>query len=60
MRCYSCNCILSTQESVRRFKGSGAFTELCNGCLGTISDEVETTDGKFQEEENRNEDFPEN
>ena len=51
MRCYSCNKILSSKESVRRFKESGDFVDLCNGCLGTISDEVDTVDGHADEED---------
>lgn len=44
MRCYSCNKALSTQESTRRFKESNTFVDLCNGCLSTIDDSVETVD----------------
>lgn len=51
MRCYSCNKILSSKESVRRFKESGDFVDLCNGCLATISDEVDTVDGHVGEED---------
>jgi hypothetical protein len=53
MRCYSCNVILSTSESVRRFKQSGEFTELCTKCLNTI-DDVETEDGAYEEENDNN------
>lgn len=52
MRCYSCNCILSQQESIRKFKESGTYTELCSGCLSTISDDVETVEGNYEPEEN--------
>jgi hypothetical protein len=51
MRCSACNVILSTSESVRRFKNSGDFVDLCNKCLSTISDDVETVDGEAQDEE---------
>jgi hypothetical protein len=51
MRCAACNVILSTSESVRRFKGSGDFVDLCNKCLSTISDDVETVDGEAEDEE---------
>jgi hypothetical protein len=37
-RCYCCNNILTTQESVRKFRDSGTFTEMCNTCLGTITE----------------------
>jgi hypothetical protein len=51
MRCYSCNNILTTQESVRRFKNSGDFVDMCNKCLSSISDEVDTVDGKASDED---------
>ncbi len=51
MRCYCCNNLLTPQESVRRFKESGTFTDMCNGCLGEISDDVDTVDGDNPEEE---------
>ncbi len=50
-RCIACNCILTPQESTRRFKGSGTFTELCNRCLHTISDDVQTVEGNVPDEE---------
>lgn len=51
MRCYSCNCVLNTQASTRRFKGSGDFVDLCNKCLATIDDEVEVTEGRVDEDD---------
>ena len=51
MRCYCCNNILKPSEAVRRFKESLAFTEMCNTCLGTISDDVETVEGQAEDEE---------
>jgi hypothetical protein len=51
MRCSACNVILTTTESVRRFKNSGDFVDLCNKCLSTISDDVETVDGSASEED---------
>lgn len=50
MRCAACNVILTTSESVRRFKNSGAFVDLCNKCLSTISDDVQTVDGEADDE----------
>lgn len=47
-RCYCCNKILNAQESTRRFKESNTFVDMCNECLGTISDDVDVTDG-YQE-----------
>ena len=52
-RCIACNCILTPQESTRRFKGSGTFTELCNKCLDTI--DVETVEGNVPDEESEHE-----
>lgn len=46
MRCVACNKILTSRESTRRFKESGAFVDLCNGCLSTIDDSVQTVDSK--------------
>lgn len=43
-RCYSCNCILTPQESVRRFRESDAFTDLCSKCLRDVS--VPTLEGQ--------------
>ena len=58
MRCTACNVPLSTTESVRRFKGSGEFVDLCNKCLSTISDDIKTVDGVASEEdEYDNEDY---
>jgi hypothetical protein len=51
MRCYCCNTILKPSEATRKFKESGVFTEMCNTCLGTISDEVETVEGEAQDED---------
>lgn len=55
MKCYSCDKILSTQESVRRFKESNTFVDLCNKCLATIDSSIETVDsdnlGEDDEEE---------
>ena len=43
--------ILTPAESVRRFKGSGEFVDMCNKCLSTISDDIETVDGSVDEDE---------
>jgi hypothetical protein len=56
MRCAACNVILTTSESVRRFKNSGDFVDLCNKCLSTISEDVETVDGEAHDEDDSNED----
>lgn len=49
-RCYCCNRILTTQESVRRFKDSGEFTEMCDTCLSEIAD-IPTVEGEGGEDE---------
>ncbi len=46
MRCFACNCILTPQESVRRFKESRECVDLCSGCLTTVQDEVEIVEGR--------------
>lgn len=38
MRCYCCNNILKPSESTRKFKESGAFTDMCDKCLTEIDD----------------------
>ena len=50
MRCVACNVILTPQESVRRFKESRAFVDMCNKCLSTISEEVPFVEGKASQE----------
>lgn len=44
MRCSCCNVILTPVESTRKFKTSGTYVDMCNKCLETISDEIETVD----------------
>lgn len=56
MRCSACNVILTTSESVRRFKTSGDFVDLCNKCLSTISDDIETVDGEAAGEDSTDDD----
>ena len=51
MRCVCCDRILSKQESVRRFKGSGEFVDMCSPCLSTISDEVQVVEGQAADDE---------
>lgn len=45
MRCYCCGVILTPQESVRKFRDSGAFTDTCSRCLREI--DVPTVEGSF-------------
>jgi hypothetical protein len=49
MKCVACDVILTTAESVRKFKDSGTYVDLCNKCLSTISDSVTTVDGETDE-----------
>jgi hypothetical protein len=50
MRCDCCDVLLTPQESVRRFRDSGAFTNTCTRCLRDIP--VDTVEGSaFREEE---------
>ena len=51
MKCSCCDVILTTAESVRKFKNSGNYVDMCNKCLATISDDVATVDGVASEEE---------
>lgn len=52
MKCYACDHILTPQEATRKFKLSGEYTDMCNQCLKTIDDEIETVDGNCVEEDN--------
>jgi len=56
MRCTACNVVLTPEEAVRRFKGSGTFVDMCNKCLSTISDDVETVDGQAVDDVEEEED----
>lgn len=51
MRCTCCNVILTPQESVRRFKQSQEFVDMCGKCLSTISDDVAFVEGNAGDEE---------
>jgi hypothetical protein len=50
MRCYCCNNLLKPSEATRRFADSGAYTEMCDKCLGTISD-IDTVEGEGTDED---------
>jgi hypothetical protein len=52
MRCSACNVILTTQESTRKFKVSGDYVDMCNKCLHTIDDDVDYTEGNYDEDDN--------
>jgi len=51
MKCVCCDVILTTAESVRKFKNSGEYVDMCNKCLSTISDDVATVDGVAADED---------
>jgi hypothetical protein len=50
MRCYCCNNILKPSEATRKFKESGTFTDMCDGCISTISD-IDTVEGEGADED---------
>lgn len=54
-RCVACNRILDNQESTRKFAGSGEYVDMCNTCLGTIEDDVDTIDGEHYDDEKADE-----
>jgi hypothetical protein len=41
--------ILNTTEATRKFKGSGTFVDLCNKCLNTIDEDVQYSEGNYEE-----------
>lgn len=43
MRCGCCDVILTPQESVRKFRDSGTYTDTCSRCLREI--DVPTMEG---------------
>jgi len=51
MRCTCCNQLLTPKESVRRFKESKEFVDMCSTCLATISDAVSTVEGTISDDE---------
>ncbi len=57
MKCQACDKILSTQEATRRFKESNSFVDLCNKCLATIDDTIETVDSKYLEDDAYDDDY---
>jgi hypothetical protein len=49
MRCNCCNRPLSNSEATRKFS-SGTFTDMCNHCLETISEDVECIDSDIEDD----------
>lgn len=56
MKCSCCDVILTTQESVRKFRNSGEYVDMCNKCLSTISDDVQVVDGDAEDDDQVSED----
>jgi len=54
MKCSCCDVILSTRESVRKFKSSSEYVDMCDKCLSTISDDVAVIEGKVTEDNEYN------
>lgn len=55
MKCYACDCVLTGREATRKF-ASGAFTDLCSGCLSTIADDVELSQAPYNGDEDEDDD----
>lgn len=53
MRCYCCDKPLSGVESTRKFKESGNYTDMCDKCLKTLTDDydIETVEGEGVDED---------
>jgi len=49
MRCSCCNVVLTPQESVRKFRDSGTYTDTCTKCLRDIP--VATVEGATFDED---------
>ena len=49
MRCVCCNVILTPQESVRKFRDWGEYTDTCTRCLRDIP--VPTVEGAAYDED---------
>lgn len=55
MHCDCCDVLLTPQESVRKFRDSGAFTNTCTRCLRDIP--VATVEGRnYKDNDNLDED----
>ena len=44
MRCLSCNAALSDYEATRKSAVTEEYTDLCNHCFATVSDDLLTID----------------
>ena len=46
MRCLSCNKILNTRESTRKYSSNGAFVDLCDHCYSFVADDIVAVEGE--------------
>ena len=44
MRCYCCQRLLNDFESTRKSKTTGEYLDMCNACVASVSDQLETMD----------------
>ncbi len=44
MRCYCCQRLLNDFESTRKSKTTGEYLDMCNACVGSVQDQLETID----------------
>ena len=50
MRCAACDDPLSDRESSRKSPTTGQYYDLCDGCFGTIADQVEVSENPVVEQ----------
>ena len=41
IRCKACDIVLNKFESTRKYKDSGEFIDLCNGCYTAVKEDVQ-------------------
>ena len=44
MRCTCCDRLLNDFESTRKSKTTGDYLDMCNGCISSVADQLETID----------------
>lgn len=44
MRCVCCDRLLNDFESTRKSKTTGDYLDMCNGCVASVQDQLETID----------------
>jgi hypothetical protein len=54
IRCKACDIVLNKFESTRKYKDSGEFIDLCNGCYTAVKEDVQAIERydlmEFQDE----------